>query len=113
LRSPLAATGAAPTAIRDLTASNFAKLASTQPADLAHAIVGLVGETVALVTGGLAAAAGVETVLYGGTTLVDNAPLVAIVRGITEHFGHRSHVLAHGNLGGAVGAAAAAGTEGG
>lgn len=99
--------GDAPEAIRALTASNFAKLASEHPADLAHAIVGLVGETVALVTGALAAATEVDTVVYCGTTLVRNPPLVAIVRGITEHFGHRSHVLEQGGFGGALGAAAA------
>jgi type II pantothenate kinase len=100
--------GDAPEGIRELTASNFAKLASDHPADLAHAIVGLVGETVALVTGALATAAGVDTVAYCGTTLVRNPPLVRVVRGITEHFGHRSHVLAHGGFGGALGAAASA-----
>lgn len=98
--------GDAPEAIRDLTASNLAKLGSTHPADLAHAIVGLVGETVALVTGALAAATGVDTVVYCGTTLVRNPPLVGIVRAITEHFGHQSHVLERGSFGGALGAAA-------
>lgn len=98
--------GDAPAAIRELTAANLAKLASRHPADLAHAIVGLVGETVALMAGALAAATGVDTVVYCGTTLARNPPLVTIVRAITEHFGHRSHVLEQGAFGGALGAAA-------
>lgn len=98
--------GDAPEILRDLTASNFAKLGSSEPADLAHAIVGLVGETVALVTGALAAASDADTVVYCGTTLMANAPLVTILRAITQHFGHRSHVLEQGGFGGALGAAA-------
>jgi type II pantothenate kinase len=104
--------GDAPAEIRELTASNLAKLASDHPADLAHAIVGLVGETVALMTGALATAAGVDTVVYCGTTLVRNPPLVGVVRSITEHFGHRSHVFEQSGFGGAIGAAASAAPAG-
>ena len=43
---------AAPAVVaRKLTASNFAKLESTRPEDLAHALMGLVGETVMNVCG--------------------------------------------------------------
>lgn len=101
----------APEPIRHLSASNFAKLASQHPADLAHAIVGLVGETVALVAGALAGATGVGTVVYCGTTLVRNPPLVAILRGITEHFGRQSCVLEQAGFGGALGAAASGRAE--
>jgi pantothenate kinase len=101
----------APAILRALTAANFAKLASLDPPDLAHAIVGLVGETVALVTGALAKASGSDTVVYCGSTLVRNAPLVDVLQAVTGHFGHRSHVLEHAGIAGAWGAAALAKAE--
>ena len=99
--------GAAPAMIHDLTASNFAKLDSTAPADVAHAIVGMVGETVALVAGALARAEGADAVVYCGTTLAGNEPLAEIVRAITGHFGHESRVLPNGAFCGALGCVAA------
>jgi type II pantothenate kinase len=94
------------TVARNLTASNFAKLASTRPEDIAHALWGLVGETVVLVSLGLARSAGTETVTYCGATLADNAPLRAIVEDISTFFGLRPLFLARGAYCGAVGAAA-------
>jgi type II pantothenate kinase len=94
--------------LHDLTASNFAKLASTEPADVAHALMGLVGETVALVSGALATSAGVDTVVYCGSTLAENPALREVVAGITAHFGHTACFLARGAWCGAVGAAAIA-----
>jgi type II pantothenate kinase len=99
----------APAIIRDLTASNFAKLASTRPEDLAHAIVGLVGETVALLAGALARAEDAQAVVYCGTTLTDNEPLAAVVRSITTHFGQPAILLPHGGFAGALGCLLAAG----
>jgi len=101
---------AAPTAVaRNLTASNFAKLASRRPEDLAHALMGLIGETVVLVALGLARDAGVETVVYCGTTLAGNAPLRAIIEEISTFFGLRPVFLARGAYCGAIGATALAG----
>jgi type II pantothenate kinase len=98
---------AAPTLVaRSLTASNFAKLQSTRREDLAHAIMGLVGETVVLVALGLARSVGVDTVAYCGTTLADNAPLREIVADISSFFGLAPIFLARGAYCGAVGAAA-------
>jgi type II pantothenate kinase len=99
----------APAAIaRNLTAANFAKLESTRPEDLAHALMGLVGETVVLVALGLARSAGTETVVCCGTTLAGNAPLRDIVAEIGTFFGLTPLFLARGAYCGAVGAAALA-----
>jgi type II pantothenate kinase len=90
----------------DLTAASFAKLASTRPTDVAHAVMGLVGENVALVAGGLARAVGIETVVYCGSTLSDNQALRAIVTRVTTMLGLDACFLARGAYCGAVGAAA-------
>jgi type II pantothenate kinase len=91
--------------LHDLTASSFAKLHSTAPADVAHALMGLVGENVALVSGGLARGAGVETIVYCGSTFAENPALRAIVDDITTRFGHRPLFLPGGAYCGAAGAA--------
>ncbi len=91
--------------LRDLTASSFAKLESTRREDLAHALMGLVGENVALVCGGLARSARVDTIVYCGSTLGENPALQDIVREITTLFGHRAVFLPRGAFCGAVGSA--------
>jgi type II pantothenate kinase len=100
--------GTVPAIAADLTASSFAKLASRAPADVAHAITGLVGENVALIAGSLARGMDVEAVVYCGSTLLGNPALRAIVEEITTRFGHRPLFLAGGAFCGAVGAAAVA-----
>jgi type II pantothenate kinase len=92
----------------ELTASNFAKLESTRPTDLAKAIVGLIGENVALICAGLAREAGVELVLYCGSTLSRNPALQEVLAGVTRMAGRDAHFLADGAYCGAVGAAALA-----
>src|SRR5262249_25193161 len=91
--------------LRDLTAASFAKLASTRPEDLAHALMGLVGENVALLCGGFARGSSVEGVVYCGSTLSENPALRRIVAEITTLFGDRPGFLARGAVRGAVGAA--------
>jgi type II pantothenate kinase len=91
--------------LRDLTAASFAKLDSTRPEDVAHALMGVVGENVALICGGLARGSGAETIVYCGSTLAENPPLESIVREITTLFGHEAVVLPRGAFCGAVGAA--------
>jgi len=93
--------------LRDLTAASFAKLQSTRPEDLAHALMGLVGENVSLLCGGFARGLAIEGVVYCGSTLVENPALRRIVAEITTLFGHRPCFLAGGAFCGAVGAAAA------
>ena len=92
----------------DLTAASFAKLDSDRSEDLAHALMGLVGENVALISGALARNAVAEAIVYCGSTLEDNPVLVGILREITEVFGQRPLFLARGAFCGAVGAAALA-----
>jgi type II pantothenate kinase len=90
----------------ELTASSFAKLDSTAPPDVAHALMGLVAENVVLIAGALARGAGVETIVYCGSTLTENPAMRDIVGEITSFFGHRPTFLARGAYCGAVGAAA-------
>jgi type II pantothenate kinase len=89
----------------DLTASNFAKLGSTEPQDLAHALIGLVGENVALVSAGLARLAGADVVLYGGSTLSENPALRGVLERTTTLAGLTARFLVRGAYCGAVGAA--------
>jgi type II pantothenate kinase len=93
--------------LRDLTAASFGKLHSSRPEDLAHALMGLVGENVALLCGGFARGLAIEGVVYCGSTLAENPALRRIVAEITTLFGHRPCFLAGGAFCGAVGAAAA------
>jgi type II pantothenate kinase len=92
--------------LRDLTAASFGKLHSTRPDDLAHALMGLVGENVAVLCGGFARGLAIEGVVYCGSTLSENPALRRIVAEITTLFGHRPCFLAGGAFCGAVGAAA-------
>lgn len=98
--------GAQAPLLRDLTAASFAKLASTRREDLAHALMGLVGENVALLCGGFARGLSIESVVYCGSTLHGNPALREIVETITTLFGHHPVFLAQGAFCGAVGAAA-------
>jgi len=69
----------------EANASSFAKLAmpgskgTPGPADLAHALMGLVGENVAILCSALAASTGAERIVFGGSTLRDNPPLREIL----------------------------------
>jgi type II pantothenate kinase len=92
--------------LRDLTAASFAKLESTRPDDLAHALMGMIGENVALLCAGLARVESLETVVYCGSTLSENPSLRRTVTEITTHFGQRPVFLAAGAFCGAVGATA-------
>ncbi len=90
----------------DVTAASFGKLHSTRPEDLAHAIVGLVGENVGLICGGLAHSASAAAIVFGGSTLAENPALEEILRVMTLASGSTPHFLAQGAFCGAVGAAA-------
>jgi len=104
--------------VGDLTASNFGKLgrggaadggaadggARADAPDLAHALMGLVGENVALVCGGLAAALGVRRIVYAGSTLRGNEALADVLRGITAALGRQPVILPDGEFAGALGA---------
>jgi len=94
----------------DLTAASFGKLADPArrdppvPGDLAHAIVGLVGENVGLICCSLALAAGVKRIVFGGTTLRGNPVLVEILRGLCAGMGREAVFLRDGEFAGALGA---------
>ncbi len=101
----------------EVTAASFGNLArwlshGKKPAagdpsrreDLAASVMGLVGENVALICCGLANAAQVRRVVYGGATLVDNPALLAVLMGVTAGMGCQPILLDQGGYAGAVGA---------
>jgi type II pantothenate kinase len=94
----------------DLNASSFAKLGRgrwDEPADrrdLAHALMGLVGENVALICGGLAALTQAKRVVFGGATLRNNAALREILAELIATWGREVIFLKDGEFAGAVGA---------
>lgn len=94
----------------DLTASNFAKLESTRAEDLARALMGLIGENVALICAALSREAGVKLIVYCGSTLAHNPVLEEIVGAVTRMTGREAYFLPDGAYCGAVGAAALAGS---
>ena len=102
----------------DLNAASFAKLARNpseqvrDPRDLAHAIMGLVGENVALICGGLAVAAGVGRIVYGGTTLRHNPAITDILRALAPAHACEATILRNGEFTGALGALELAATAG-
>jgi type II pantothenate kinase len=93
----------------DLTAANFGRLGregeeeTPTREDLAHAIMGLVGENVALVCAGLAAAAQAPRIVFGGSTLRTNPALRAILEQITAAMGREPVFLREGEFAGALG----------
>jgi type II pantothenate kinase len=93
---------------RDLTASSMAKLGrdpgSHAPGDLAQAVVGLVGENVALLTASLAALTGAARVVFAGSTLRHNPVLRDLLAGVTTAAGREVVFLEDGEFAGAVGA---------
>ena len=95
----------------ELTASAFGKLArlaadalAPRPEDLAQALTGLIGENVALLCGGLAAATQVRKVVYAGSTLRSNPALCAILSQVTLALGREPLLLQEGEFAGALGA---------
>ena len=94
----------------DLTAASFGKAGvrlgegAPEPADVAHALMGLVAENVALICAGIGAATQVRTVVFGGSTLRENAPLVDILGQIAGFTGQRATFLSDGEFAGALGA---------
>ncbi len=90
---------------RDINAASFAKLDSRRPEDLAHALMGMVGENVALICGQLVQAHDAGSVVYCGSTLSGNRPLQAILSEVTGFFGPPPRFLERGAYCGAVGAA--------
>lgn len=93
----------------EINASSFAKLAlpgapeKPEPADLAHALMGLVGEGVAGLCAATAEATGARRIVFGGSTLRGNAPLREILARLAL-LGRPVVFLEHGEFAGALGA---------
>ena len=66
--------------------------------------MGLVGENVALICCGLAAATKVERIVFGGSTLRENDALVEILGGACRALGRDPLFLPGGEFAGAIGA---------
>jgi type II pantothenate kinase len=97
----------------DATAASFGKpqihTRNATAEDLASAITGLVGENVALICTGLAAANGARRIVYGGSTLRGNRALRDVLTLITAAFGREPLFLEGGEFAGAIGALELAG----
>lgn len=89
-----------------LTASCFAKAGSREPADLAQALVGLLGENVGLSSAALARSRGIDTVVFGGSAVTASSLLGEILRLAAQVGGADARLLPDGAWCGAVGAAA-------
>ncbi|HSK78719.1 MAG TPA: hypothetical protein VLQ45_19850 [Thermoanaerobaculia bacterium] len=88
-----------------LTASCFAKAASREPADLAQALVGLLGENIGLSSAALARSRGIETLVFGGSAVTASSLLGEILRLAAQVGGADARLLPDGAWCGAVGAA--------
>jgi hypothetical protein len=69
------------------TAANLGRISSRDPRDLAHAVVGLIGENVALVAGALARRDGGRPpldIVYAGATLRSNPALREVLTTVTS-----------------------------
>jgi type II pantothenate kinase len=89
-----------------INAASFGKLASRRPEDLAHALMGLVGENLGVICGTLARSHRTDTILYCGSTLDENQPLQDILTTVSWMYGVSAIFLPQGAYCGAVGAAA-------
>jgi len=89
----------------DVTASSFGKLASRAPADLARALMWLVGENIGIACAGVAQARAIDTLLFGGTPLTADTPLRESLRIAVAASGQKSLFLIDGAYCGAIGAA--------
>ena len=94
----------------EASASYFAKLArlpagqTPAPSDLAAALLGFVGESIALLACTHAAAQGVEGVVFGGSTLRGNPVLELVLRLVCLALGRQPTFLPEGEFTGALGA---------
>jgi type II pantothenate kinase len=96
-----------------VNAASFGKLARggdpPRPQDLAHAVMGLVGENVAIICASLAVTAGAERIVLAGGTLRNNPALSDILLAIAPLSGVPTLLLADGEFSGALGALGLAG----
>jgi type II pantothenate kinase len=93
---------------RDLNAASFGKIDSREPADLASALMGLLGENIALICGELARAREVGVIVYCGSTLNANPVLSQTLDLVSSIMERRALFPASGAFAGAIGAASLA-----
>ncbi|MBA4495190.1 type II pantothenate kinase [Paenactinomyces guangxiensis] len=102
--------GAEPPLPGDITASNFGNIlpqGSTDPLtkeDRLASVIGLVGETVAVVSVLAAGHYGVSSIIYIGSSFVRNDPLKEVVESYTKLGGASPVFPEHGEYSGAIGA---------
>jgi type II pantothenate kinase len=95
----------------DLTAANFGnyarRLRDGEPidrADVAHAIMGLIAENISLVCTALSAAAQVQRIAFGGSTLRRNPALAEMLGNFLRGHGREPVFMPNGEFAGALGA---------
>jgi type II pantothenate kinase len=94
----------------EITASSLAKLAwhgaegRPEPEDLAHALIGLVGENVGMLCGMMAVQNDAKRILFGGSTLRGNEPLRKLLAIFGPLYGREVVFLVDGEFAGALGA---------
>ena len=89
----------------DATVSSFGKLDSHEPADLAHALIWLIGENIGILCNAIAQSLGVQTIVFGGGTLSGNKILEEVLRNTLYDRGNDALFLHNGMFCGAAGAA--------
>lgn len=93
-----------------ITAASLAKLAGQgevakpDPADLAHALIGLLGENVGMLCGMMAVQHETKRILFGGSTLRGNTPLRNFLAVFGPLYGKEVVFLEDGEFAGALGA---------
>jgi type II pantothenate kinase len=97
---------------RDTTASSFGKLDSKEPADLAHALIWLIGENIGILCNAVARPLATQTIVFGGGLLAGNRVLEDVICQTLADQGNVSLFLQDGIFCGAAGAASFVGTTG-
>ena len=98
----------------DLTASNFGRVppgavigdgrnGTVTREDALASVIGMVGEAVATLCVSAAAAHGVKTIVYIGSSFHGNAPLCRAIESYTRFRGGEPHFVANGEFSGALG----------
>jgi type II pantothenate kinase len=87
------------------TVASFAKLDSRDRADLAHALIWLIGENIGILCNAIARPLGIQTIVFGGGTLAENDILHRVLRETLKDRGNDALFLPKGAFCGAVGAA--------
>ena len=99
------------TLIGDATASSFGKLDSKEPADLAQALIWLIGENIGILCNSIAQPLSIQTMVFGGGTLAGNRILEEVLCKTLKDEGNHALFLRDSIFCGAAGAALFAGDK--